>query len=160
MTEADVLASLTDEEALTLTIWGEARGEPLEGKAAVASVIINRTKHPDRFADTIRDVCLQPRQFSCWAALADPSGAGAANHAKLMAMLERLKAGAFSMDIDGRVLAECHWVAKGYLQGALQSRIGDADHYLTRALWNSAQRPSWANGRPEFVGSQVFMTVV
>jgi spore germination cell wall hydrolase CwlJ-like protein len=41
----------------------EARGEPTEGQIAVAHTIINR-KNDTRWPDTIRDVVLQPAQFS------------------------------------------------------------------------------------------------
>ena len=54
---------MTAEIILALTLWGEARGEPLAGKHAVASVIWNRAQgDPERF----RRVCLAPAQFSCW----------------------------------------------------------------------------------------------
>lgn len=48
---------------LARTIMGEADGEPWEGKIAVATVILNRAR---RDRKPIADVCLQPRQFSCW----------------------------------------------------------------------------------------------
>ncbi len=47
------------------TIWGEARGESSEGRAAVAWVIRNRLEDK-RWPNNAVDVCLQPRQFSCW----------------------------------------------------------------------------------------------
>lgn len=48
---------------LVLNIYHEARGESLAGKIAVASVTINRTKHPD-FPETICKVVYEPNQFS------------------------------------------------------------------------------------------------
>lgn len=56
---------MTAEILLALTIFYEARGEPFEGKAAVAQVVMNRVKDK-RWPDTIEDVILQPKQFSCW----------------------------------------------------------------------------------------------
>lgn len=50
---------------LTATVWGEARGECLDGKFAVALVISNRVKDP-RWPKEYEDVILQPKQFSCW----------------------------------------------------------------------------------------------
>lgn len=47
------------------TVLGEAEGEPVEGKVAVAWVIRNRVDSP-QFPDTSAKVCLQPMQFSCW----------------------------------------------------------------------------------------------
>lgn len=59
---------LFSEDALgTATIWGEARGEPQEGRIAVGEVICHRR---DRrfFSDgkTVASVVLWPRQFSSW----------------------------------------------------------------------------------------------
>jgi len=53
-------------EILAKTIWGEARGEPLAGKVAVANVIINRADKGGWWGSTIEDVCLKDQQFSCW----------------------------------------------------------------------------------------------
>jgi spore germination cell wall hydrolase CwlJ-like protein len=55
---------------LAKTIYGEARGEyETYGPGAliaVANVIINRFKRGETFGKTIADVCLKPKQFSCW----------------------------------------------------------------------------------------------
>lgn len=48
---------------VVLTIYAEARGEPLEGKVAVAQVIANRAKLR---GTSMADECLRPKQFSCW----------------------------------------------------------------------------------------------
>jgi len=48
---------------VAMTLFAECRGEPLEGKMAVASVIVNR--HVWNKV-SMRDVCLRPYQFSCW----------------------------------------------------------------------------------------------
>jgi len=50
---------------MTRTIWGEAEGEPWFGKLAVAAVILNRV-FDKRWPATIKEVCLQTEQFSCW----------------------------------------------------------------------------------------------
>lgn len=62
---------MTAEMVVALTLWGEARGEPMEGKLAVASVIYNRAVAASRRDDldrteALRQVCLKPKQFSCW----------------------------------------------------------------------------------------------
>lgn len=52
---------------IAATIWGEARGESKEGKTAVAFVIWNRAKKNKIVNDDVLvDVCLKPKQFSCW----------------------------------------------------------------------------------------------
>ena len=62
----------SDLDVMAATIWAEARGEPVEGRHAVAAVIMNRTayasrKHYPEFGDGyVRTACLAPWQFSCW----------------------------------------------------------------------------------------------
>jgi spore germination cell wall hydrolase CwlJ-like protein len=48
---------------VALTIFGEAAGESIEGKRAVASVIWTRA---DGNPNALASVCKAPRQFSCW----------------------------------------------------------------------------------------------
>lgn len=64
-----------DDDGLTclaLNIYHEARGEPLEGKIAVAQVVLNRVDHvrfPDEICAVIKDGGEWPRgfcQFSWW----------------------------------------------------------------------------------------------
>ena len=59
------MTSWTDLEVMARTVYGEARGEPDTGQRAVAHVILNRLRDK-RWPDSIKDVCLQPKQFSCW----------------------------------------------------------------------------------------------
>ena len=49
---------------LALTIYSEARGEPVEGQLAVAHVVFNRVERGGWWGDTIADVVLSPHQFS------------------------------------------------------------------------------------------------
>jgi N-acetylmuramoyl-L-alanine amidase len=48
---------------LALCVWREARSESIRGKQLVANVVINRV-HDKRWPNTVRDVVLQPYQFS------------------------------------------------------------------------------------------------
>lgn len=51
------------------TIYGEARGEPYEGKKAIAHVLINRWERKDgQFGrdDTLATACLRHLQFTAW----------------------------------------------------------------------------------------------
>ena len=57
-----ILDNLPQIELVGLTLYGEARGEPIEGIVAVGCVIRNRVK----FEGSFYAVCLKPRQFSCW----------------------------------------------------------------------------------------------
>ena len=60
MTEPDIY----DFDILARTVYGEARGEPMEGKIAVARVVVNRWLHATD--QTLEAVCKKPFQFSCW----------------------------------------------------------------------------------------------
>lgn len=57
--------TMPDRDVMIRTVLGEAAGEGMEGQAAVALVIRNRTDD-ERFPDTVGGVSLQPRQFSAW----------------------------------------------------------------------------------------------
>ncbi|MBS4188971.1 cell wall hydrolase [Bacillus sp. FJAT-49705] len=56
--------SITKEEKdlLARLVHAEAKGEPYEGKVAVALVVLNRVED-DRFPDTIKNVIYEKRQF-------------------------------------------------------------------------------------------------
>lgn len=56
-----------DFEAMSRTIYGEARGEPFMGQLAVGFVIRNRARHPTIrwWGVGIKGVCYAPQQFSC-----------------------------------------------------------------------------------------------
>lgn len=56
--------SLTEEQqVVALTLLAEARGEGLRGMEAVAMVIKQRMANRSK---TAKQVCLEPKQFSCW----------------------------------------------------------------------------------------------
>lgn len=59
-----------DMDIFARTLYGEARGEyKHHGPAAliaVANVIMNRFKRGGKYGRTITEICLKPRQFSCW----------------------------------------------------------------------------------------------
>lgn len=57
------LAGYSDVELLALLIAGEADGESLAGQVAVACVPVERLRRR-RWGATLRDVILQPYQFS------------------------------------------------------------------------------------------------
>lgn len=59
-----------DLDIFARTLYGEARGEYHQhGPAAliaVGNVIFNRLKRGGKYGKTLTEVCLKPRQFSCW----------------------------------------------------------------------------------------------
>lgn len=148
MTDADIRWALSETDTLAITLWGEARGEELEGRAAVGCVIRNRMKD-DRWPDTIKDVCLQPFQFSCWGKLGGPG-----NYAAVMAEAEKLANKLPATDV---LLKESLWLADGLVRGIVRDRTAGSNHYCTRLLWEAA-KPAWAkNVTPNcLIGRQAF----
>jgi cell wall hydrolase len=120
---------LTDLETLALTLYGETRGEPHDGKIAVANVIKNRaTLH----SQTIGAVCLCPHQFSCWQLEAQT----------LAEADRRLVAGT-----PDPPLVECERVAAGVIAGTVVDNTNGATHYYAPAVMVPPGRvPTWAAG--------------
>ncbi len=61
-----ILHSLPEKELLARCIWGEARGESVEGKLAIAHVVMNRKEANAYYGHSIADVLLKRWQFSCF----------------------------------------------------------------------------------------------
>jgi N-acetylmuramoyl-L-alanine amidase len=57
LTESDI-------NLMAQVVYAESKGEPYEGKVAVASVILNRVLSPG-FPNSIKEVIYQPNAFSC-----------------------------------------------------------------------------------------------
>ncbi len=115
-------------DILARTIWGEARGESLHGKEAVANVILNRVrkaKTSGRFwwGNTIEEVCLKSYQFSCW-------NENDVNYRKLLAV-----------DHEDPNFAVCLRIARRAVNGLIEDRTGVADHYHAIGI-----NPKWTEG--------------
>jgi len=103
------------------TLYGECRGEPIEGQIAVAWVIRNRAEHPRWWGKGVAGVCLHPYQFSCWNR-SDPQ------YGKL------------------KVTPELYQIALDVLRGKHPDPTGGADHYL---MTNIVDRTKWARENPK-----------
>jgi len=62
----DRLRKLSDIELLACFIWGEARGEKVEGKLAVAHVVMNRVHAGSYYGRTTREVIFKVGQSLCF----------------------------------------------------------------------------------------------
>lgn len=118
-----------DVDTLARTIFGEARGELVRGKEAVASVIINRVRRAkDRggywWGDSVSAVCRRAWQFSCWNEN-DPNR-------------EKIE----SVELDNKVFASCMRIARRAAAGVLNDPTGGATHYHARGI-----APPWAQDR-------------
>lgn len=130
--DAAIKAALTPAQVVGMTIWAEARAEPIEGEVAVGCVIRNRLLRPKRFAETWAGVCLAKWQFSCWI----PQG-GEKNYQMLMARCEASLGGVQPWP------RQQLWIAEGIINGAIEDRVSGADHYF--ASWMKVW-PAWAKG--------------
>lgn len=113
-------------EILAKTIFGEARGESLSGKEAVASVVLNRVAFSHRkngywWGNTISEVCRKPWQFSCWNEN-DPNR-------KILSVI----------DNNNPVYAVCKRIAMRAVAGLIPDKTNGATHYHTKNL-----RPRWS----------------
>jgi len=99
-------AHLDEIQLMALVIYGEARGEPRDGKIAVGSVILERVDHREWDGKTIHEVCLMPLQFSCLRP-ADP------NFKALRLIAEDWP----SKFLRSQSLQECYQVADGLIKG-------------------------------------------
>ena len=151
MRPLDVIALLTAEEVFGLTLVGEARGEPIEGIVAVASVIRNRFHSRIGKYASYREVCLEPDQFSCW-------NEKDSNYSFLIEIGEKLLNGSNPNDI---YIRQCIWVAHGMINWDLTDNTGGRIHYLTTTKFKT-NPPNWAKnpkGTVVEIGSQTFFNV-
>lgn len=116
-------------DILARTLYGEARGEPVRGKEAVAAVVINRVRRARErggywWGGTVAGVCLKAFQFSCWNDK-DP------NRAKILAVAT-----------EDRNFAACLRIARRAVAGTLADPTDGATHYHV-----GGRTPLWAVGR-------------
>lgn len=144
----DDIHELSPIEILTLTLIGEARGEPIEGMVAVGNVIRNRLRHEPGRYKSYSDVCLARLQFSCWNE-DDP------NRVLLLSIGEQLLSQKTLTEPSHR---QCYWTAKGIDQAMINDNTHGSLNYLTSSLFFSDKRPKWAKSIISYYtfGNQVF----
>jgi spore germination cell wall hydrolase CwlJ-like protein len=131
--------NLNGRQAAIATLFGEARGESQAGRTGVMWVIMNRALHPAWWGRTVRDVCLQPWQFSCWWN-DDP---------------DRDLTYAFALALGSStdpIVAELAAIVDGVLGGTIPDPTGGACYYDTTAYWN-------AKGKTDYPGAKVLTTL-
>lgn len=133
----------TDVRYLACTLYGEARGEPVEGQIAVAWVIRNRASRRRFVASpgtvgAVRGACLAPWQFSCW-------NVGDPNSARLRDWAGR------ALDSPPAELRRLEALARDVLTGAVPDNTNGGDHYHTvaRPGWAEVWPPDWAGRMTE-----------
>ncbi len=131
------LEELDELEVMTLTVWGEARGEGPDGQAAVAWVIRNRAQWEPRswWGGDVRAVCLKPWQFSVW-------NEGDPNRDKML-----------GLDPSDPTLRSIREICRGVLAAEIGDPTKGCTHYCThvsRPPWRSGRDPKVRHGRHEF----------
>lgn len=117
------LEEMVDLDLLQCLVYGEARGESLTGKVAVAWVAKNRVSSGGWWGSTWKEVILKPYQFSCFLR-------GDHN-------LERIE-DAWEVRWSDVWMRESRLAAYGVLEGWVRDPTKGADHY--HAYYVS---PSW-----------------
>lgn len=117
-----MIENLSEIETVALTIFGEARGEPIQGQIAVGCVIRNRVNKRKK---TYQEICLAPLQFSCWNK-DDP------NRPVLEEWAQKL---IFGEEIKQAFLNQAIWIAQGIVNERIIDNTRNSDHYLTNELY-------------------------
>jgi len=138
---AEITRVLSAVQTVALTMWAEGRSrlEPRRGWVAnpvaamsdIANVIVNRLNDPRWRRLTLKEICLQRLQFSCW----QPVG-GTDNYEALMRQAQQVLAG----DDPGPTLRTCLDIAGACAAGSFKDRLDGATHY--HASWIAP--PRWA----------------
>ncbi len=149
VTDQIIVDRLGEIEILALTLWGEARNQPIQGLIAVGCVIRNRMRD-GRWPSGAKAACLQPKQFSCWNAGPD------VNHSRVMAQAERLVE---QLPVLDPRLRECLFLAEGILSDQLRDPTNGATHYYAPLGMEPPGRvPTWADGKPtQTIGDHEFL---
>lgn len=136
-------------EYLGLTLFGEARGEPIEGIIGVGSVIRNRVQLRFMNAKSYSDVCRAHEQFSCW-------NTNDLNYPVLMSYKDMIDTGQVVNDIFFR---QCLFIANGIINWDLRDNTRGATHYVSTTLYHSQTAPLWVSTAKKMIelGNHTFL---
>lgn len=123
---AEALDMDRETECLALSVYWEAKGEPLEGQLAVAQVILNRVER-GRFGDSICGVVKAPRQFSF------------------------VRGGTIARPVESKAWAEARAIAWIALADAWQPVVGEATHFHATRV-----NPGWRLQKVAQIGNHIF----
>jgi len=120
-------------------IWGEGRGEPEEGKIAIAHVIRNRWIKDGWFGKSLKGVILKPLQFSCFNHFDK-------NRRKLLNPL---------IHDNFEVWKDCYEIAEKVYSGDIPDPTDGATHYHRKDM---KVYPKWAEDMVKTceIGSHIF----
>lgn len=118
-----------DVDVLARTLYGEARGDRVRAKEAIAAVVMNRVRRSKErggywWGGSVAEVCLRPWQFPCW----NPGSP----------VRDRIEA----LDAGNATFRSCLRIARRAVRGALKDPTAGATHYH-----HAHANPHWARGR-------------
>jgi N-acetylmuramoyl-L-alanine amidase len=132
----------TDLQYLAVTMWGEARGEGIDGMRAVGHVILNRAESAS-YDNSVRAVVMRPWQFSVWNT-GDPT----------RPRLERLINGWQPVGRDGEMWLIAQAIAREILENRSTDPTNGAVYYHADYV-----SPNWSrNAIGSQIGGHVFYT--
>ena len=132
-----LLSSLTPEQLELATLFGEVRGEPIQGQIAVCQVFHHRLRD-GRWGDSMHEVLLAWAQFSClWPTL------GGANYKSVLDLARRIPAGELRATEQ-----QLEWVVTGVNKGLIKDLVAGATHYYA----NTIPPPFWVTKGTVFCG--------
>lgn len=120
----EYLKGLDETELLARCIYGEARGEGIDGMSAVGHVVLNR-REDGRFGKGLKGVILRSKQFSCFNT-DDP------NFAKLT-----------RPELNDDSISVCRDVAAYLLELSTDERRADDPTHGATHYHSASIRPSW-----------------
>ena len=146
-----LVEKVSEPQRAAATLYAEARSEPVQGIIAVANVIRNRARQPQRFGTSVSAVVTAPKQFSCWT----PKG-GPANYQRLLSLMQSFADGKQITDLGAR---ECVGIAQLMLGDYLRDNTKGAVHYHAKSM---QPRPVWAVGHAPSaqIGNHLFYSTV
>ena len=123
-------------DLFTLVLYGEARGEPIEGQLAVAWVIQNRI-NSGKWGSTYHDVLGAWAQFSClW-----PTLSGGLNYQQMLDTTTVLKSKEYlDKTAQAQLIRQLRWVVAGVMREiAMDTTFGSLHYFAT-----NIPDPYWA----------------
>lgn len=145
------LQALDDRALIAAVLFGEARGEPIEGQAGVLNVFRNRLDN-GRWGPTYHRVLLGWAQFSCvWPTLSSPRAFEA-----LVQFGQAVQAGVgFKLLSERQIIA----LTDALLSGSLVDNTKGATHYYALTPQLIQEPPRWSKApaiQTGMLGNQVF----
>ena len=128
------LQRLSGRQLAIVTVWGEARGESIDGQSAVMHVIQNRMKDR-RWGNSYHSVLGAWAQFSClWESLDAP------NFQSCVDVANALEFEACSTGETDRLVQQIAWLVDGVIEEALIDNTFGSTHYYSTSI----KDPFWA----------------